>query len=328
MKSCIDIKQVYVDQPWTQLAGNGSVVLFCAGLSQPIVPTSPEQLCTRYQRVPPLRDLMATTGHVLDSVLRDNSRGTHGSKLSDKVQWIRENALIQFHKQGQSTPMFHEQMLRVVKRCNLDPSIHASVKRHLSSGFIFTNRRSRNACSDAIVPANCTILRITTENFVHKTKTLPEGPEDDSSSMVSNGSDSGINQRLPTSSISSDESPQIEEQPDMSIRWRLSGTTTTRTWDTADNRRKPPYFDTSSERQVSMTSTPSSGIHRTIKRKGRCMDLASSIAKGKGRASETEGCVLDAAGRNLSDTPRKIIAALQSSGTESLALKEERSNGW
>ncbi len=204
--------------------------------------------------------------------------------------------------------MFHEQRLRIVNKANLDLSLRESVRRHICGGFIFTGHRSRTACSEAIPSAKFTSSTVIPTDLFHQNKGLPDVPEDDSSSNISNEIDSGFNnEELPTSSISSDESSQIEQEPDLLIR-PFPGTIFTRTWDMTEIRKDPAYsFDSSSERQMSTASTLSCGSQRTIKRKGRCINLTRSVEKGKERASEKEGYVWEATGRSLSYVPRKAI---------------------
>jgi hypothetical protein len=293
MRSSIDIKQAHVDQPWIQMGKDGSVVLFCAGISQPIVSISPN-LCSSYTMVPPLRDLMATTGNVLMSILHHNNRGSKGSRLGNTIEWIRDDALIQSHIPDEKVTVFHEQSLRAVKKVHLDPSIHARVRRHASSGFIFTTHRSRKACSEAVAPAESATCKIAKDNSVYDKKTLPDLPEDNSSSIASSESDSGFgynDERLPTSSISSDESPDFEKDSGTSAIPRLSGKTAIVAWSTADNQPDAVELpDSFGERRMHSGGTSISGTSRTIRRKNRYVDLASSVNKGKGRAMGEDEC--------------------------------------
>lgn len=290
MKVSIDVKKVQVDQPWSEMARNGTVVLFCAGFGQPIIPISSEKLCTTYSRVPPLRNLLATTGAVLDCILQ-HYRRAKGSRLDDKVEWIRREPLIGSHLKSQT--VFHEQELRVVKRANLDPSICKSVKRNISSGFIFTSypSRSKNPCSEALAPTNPKAPKTTMSDFIHGYKNLPDVPEDDYCSEVSNDTGSGFNNELlPTSSILSEESPQIELKSDMAATYIMPGTRITRTLYVTSTQEEPVHaIDFLYERQTSIASNSTSSTQRTIKRKGRCMDLAGSFNKGKGRATDNQG---------------------------------------
>ncbi|KAE9367993.1 hypothetical protein N431DRAFT_445061 [Stipitochalara longipes BDJ] len=302
MKSSIDIKQAHVDQPWIQLVRDGSVALFCAGLSQPIISMSPN-LCATYTRVPPLRDLMATTANVLESILHHHDRGSEGSQLGDTIEWIRDDNLIQSHIQGDTLTVFHEQRLRVVKKARLDPSIHDGVRRNISSSFIFTNHRSQTACSEVIASMESTTSRLAKDNFVYDNKTLPDVPEDDSSSIISSENDYGFNnEQLPTSSISSNESSVLE------MECKLFRPIMARTSDTStDYRESVCVVETSSGKQMHTARDSASGPLRTIKRKSRCMDLASSADKGKGRASEEEGSSWTAPTGYLTYIPRNAI---------------------
>ena len=292
MKVSIDVKQVHADQHWSEMARNGTVVLFCAGFGQPIIPIPSEKLCTRYSRVPPMRNLLATTGAVLECILQHHYRGAKGSRLGDKVEWIRREPLIGSHLKSQT--VFHEQELRVVKNANLDPSICKAIKRNISSGFIFTGYRSRSKdpCSEALAPTSPKAPKITTNDFIHGCENLPDVPDDGNCSEASNDTGSGFNNELlPTSSISSDESPQLELKSDMAATHIIPGTRMTRTRDVVSTLQNPVYaIDFPSKTQTSMASNSTSGTQRTIKRKGRCMDLAGSVDKGKGRATDNQDC--------------------------------------
>ncbi|KAN0095173.1 hypothetical protein V8E51_015884 [Hyaloscypha variabilis] len=284
MRSSIDIKQANVEQPWTQMVRDGSVVLFCAGLSQPIVSMSPN-LCTTYTMVPPLRDLMATTGRVLGSILHQNDRGLRGSRLGNTVQWIKDDNLIQSHIRGKNVTVFHEQRLRVVKKAYLDYSISDRVRRHMSGGFIFTNHRSRKACSEAVASTESATSNVAKDNPIYNNKTLPDVPEDGSGSIVPSESGSGFNnERLLTSSISNDESPDFGGgSDDTSTIPRLSGKTAIVAWGTVDNQPDAIELpDSFGERRMYSGGTSISGTSRTIRRKNRCVDLVSSVNKGKG----------------------------------------------
>lgn len=283
MKRCIDIKQAQVAQPWTQMVRNHGVVLFCGGLGQPIIPVSSAKLCATYARVPPDRELMATTGTVLHSFLEQHGKGAKGSRLGDNVKWINEQTLVQSHTPGQKTPVFHEQSLRIIKACELDLSIRELVGRHQSSGFIFANYRSRTACSEAIAPTKLVHNQSILLNPLQNKKALTTIPTDDFSSDLSNDSDSGLNHvPLPTSSISSDESSHMEKEADLS-NLQLSGTKATRTWNTEDSRQDTLYsIEFSSERQMSMASSPN--VHHYSKNTQKEGPMFGSTSKDKRKA--------------------------------------------
>jgi hypothetical protein len=310
MKVSIDVKQVHADQHWSEMARNGTVVLFCAGFGQPIIPIPSEKLCTGYSRVPPLRNLLATTGAVLECILQHHYRGAKGSRLGDKVEWIRREPLIGSHLKSQT--VFHEQELRVVKKANLDPSICKAVKRNISSGFIFTNYRSRSKdpCSEALAPTNPKPPKITTNGFIHGLENLPDVPDDGYCSEASNDTGFGFNNGLlPTSSVSSNESPQSELKSDMAATHIMLGTKLTRTWDVASTQQEPVYaIDFPFKTQTSMASNSTSSTRKTIRRKGRCMDLAGSVDKERGKRLITKIAIkMRKVLSYISATPRKVI---------------------
>jgi hypothetical protein len=142
-------------------------------------------------------------------------------------------------------------------------------------------------------------------------KPLPQMPEDDSSSENSNESETRFDiGNLPTSSISSDESPPIEEQ-DQSIIGRLSRGTAARTGDIVESRQDPAYvIDSVPSKQLAIASYSSSSTPRGLKKKDGCVNLGDFRDKGKGQASVKKTC--DERGRERpasSDVARTVTTA-------------------
>jgi hypothetical protein len=274
MRCSLEIKQAHVDQPWTRMVRDGSVVLFGTGISQPIISMSP-YMCATYTRIPPSRDLMVTTGEVLDSILHHH-RGPKGSRLGDEIEWLKEVTLIQSHVGGEKLSVFHEQRLRIVKQAQLDPSIYERVKCQASSGFIFTDHRSRKACSEAVVSAkHATCSSVKEDSAVHDNTSFSNVPEEDSNSVISseNEYDFDFNEtQLPNSSISSNESPRLEMDCKEfgAIVSRLSDAGT-------DGRVHGEVNETLPMKWIPTTGISTSSIPRVVKRKSRCMDLKASF---------------------------------------------------
>jgi len=292
MRNSLDIKQAQVDQPWTQIARDGTVVLFGSGISQPIISMSP-YMCATYMRVPPSRDLMATTGSVLNSILHHHHRRAKGTRLGDEIEWIKEDTLFQSHIRGETVTVFHEQRLRVVKQAQLDPSIYERIRHHASSGFIFTDYRSRRACSEAIASADpAASFCIKKTSSVCTDTTLSDVPEDDFSSVASSENDFGVNnERLPTSSISSDESPPLEAD------CKQLGAIIARTSDAATELQMPMCLvEASSRKQISTSSTPMSNTPRAIKRNKGCTNLATLVGTSENKPFDE--CVPNPAGKD------------------------------
>jgi hypothetical protein len=114
---------------------------------------------------------------------------------------------------------------------------------------------------------------------MHSNEILPDFPEDDYSNEASHGTGSDSNnEMLPTSSISSDESLQIEKDSDMPHIHVTLGTRITKTRDVANTQQELVYaIGFTYERQLCMASTSTSSTQRTIKRKGRYMNLSGSV---------------------------------------------------
>jgi hypothetical protein len=277
MKSGVDIMQVKVDQPWNQMIRKRGIVLFCAGLGQPIVPKSSESLCPTYERVPALRNFLVTTGTVLHAFIEPYDQGPPGCTLGKRVEWIKDESLVRSH--GQHTPVFHEQSLRIVENSASDPSMLGLVSGYTRSGFIFTDNHSRSACLEVLAPMKSTFLNV----FRHKVgvgnNTLPRVPDDDSTSEISNQSEVGLSkEQMPTSSISSDESPLVEKGPDQSNVHPLSSTATS-TWDSRDS---AYVTDSSPSRHLSIATSLSSDLPRTAKKDwGSILEAMALVGKAR-----------------------------------------------
>jgi len=134
------------------------IVLFCAGLGQPIIPKSSESLCPTYERVPALRNFLVTTETVLHAFIEPYDQGPPGCTLGKRVEWIKDGSLVQSH--GQHTPVFHEQSLRIVENSAPDPSMLGLVSEYTRSGFISTDNHSRSACLEVLAPMKSTFLNV------------------------------------------------------------------------------------------------------------------------------------------------------------------------
>lgn len=314
LKPPIDVKYIHIHQPWTQMvrSKNCGLVLFCRGFGQPIIPTSPQRSCPSYKAVPPERCLLATTGTVLHTFVKTHHNGPEGATLGDTVEWVCEGGcLVQSHVDGQSKPIYHEQNLLNVKNSNPNRVLLDSVSRFMSGGFIFTDR-SRKPCSEVIAPMQSGFLNAVRHSFGETSTPLPEPPEDDSSTENSNESDAGFNpEHLPTSSISSDESPQVEKEQDQSIVQRLLRSTVARTGDLANSRKDTEYVTVPSpSEQLPPTSSSSSSTPRGLKKRVGCLNLGDFVDRGKGQVSGNKAC--DERGREMpvgSDLPRTVTTA-------------------
>jgi hypothetical protein len=268
----IDIKQVRVSQPWTRMARsrNCGLVLFCRGFGQPIIPTSPQRLCPSYQGVPPKRCLLATTGTVLHTFMKTHHNGPEGATLGDTVEWLCKGAgLVQSHMHGQNSPIYHEQSLRDVKNSSPNRVLLESVSRFMSGGFIFTNR-FRKACSEVITPIQSGFLDPVRHRSGGNSIPIPQVPEDDSSSHISNDSETGFTtEHLQTSSISSDESPRVEEDKDQVIIQRLTSSTAVEAQDILDSQQDSEYVtDGSPSNQPHPAPFSSSSTPRELNKDG------------------------------------------------------------
>jgi hypothetical protein len=293
MKNRFDIMQARIDQPWTQMVRKRGMVLFCAGLAQAISPVlkSSASLCSTYQRVPPERNLLATTGAALHSFLEPNKR-PNGCTVGNKVKWAMDNKpLLRSHEHGQTNSVYHEQSLHIVETSTPDPSMLGSVSCHMSSGFIFTDHRSRIACSEGLVPAKSPPLPQLSGEVMAENETISGYPQDDSGSDTSHDTDSGVNDApKPSSSMSSDEFPQGREKSGQIIP-PLSAAAVAGTWSTKNSRQDSAYVTDpggdSPSRQISMESSSSSNTPRTAKGVGETI-LGTHVDKGKRPASLNE----------------------------------------
>jgi hypothetical protein len=312
LESPVDIKSVPVQQPWTEMVRSRicGLVLFCRGFGQPIVPTSPLMMCSSYQTVPPVRDLLATTGKVLHTFIKKYSV-PEGAKLGHTIEWnCKEGRLVQSHTDQQKSPIYHEQDLHHIEKSSPNLELLDSVDRFILSGFIFTDKPQR-PCSEVIPPMQSGFLDAVQHPFGEGIKPLPQMPEDDSSSENSNESETRFDiGNLPTSSISSDESPPIEEQ-DQSIIGRLSRGTAARTGDIVESRQDPAYvIDSVPSKQLAIASYSLSSTPRGLKKKDGCVNLGDFRDKGKGQASVKKTC--DERGRErppASDVARTVTTA-------------------
>jgi len=104
-------------------------------------------------------------------------------------------------------------------------------------------------------------------------------PDDDSTSEISNQSEVGLSkEQMPTSSISSDESPIVEKGPDQSNIHPLSSTATN-TWDSRDS---AYVTDAPPSKHLSIATSLSSDSPRTAKKDSRSI-LGAMALVGKAR---------------------------------------------
>ena len=286
----INIKSTHVGQPWTKLmqSRNCAGVLFCGVLDQPIVPVSPYMLCSGWRGVPSGRDLLVTTGAVLYEIIQDHNFGPKGAIIGETIALVdHEKFLVQSHTHGETTPVFHEHRLCCVEKSVLDPLLLQSLKPYISSGHVFADASPRNPCSEVLSPISSVIMEVVEHVSKEDDTSLPTVPEDDSSSETSDESETGFsNAGLPVGSITSDESPQIEKEPEQAMQPLSPGPSTTKTWASKASSHDSAYVtDPSPSRQISMTSSTSSDVPRTAK-KGHMFSFSRKLVdKGKGPAS-------------------------------------------
>lgn len=329
MTTSINIKQVRIEQPWTHVVRKRGIVLFCAGFGQAIVPAtrSLEKLCATYQRVPPNRNLLATTGAVLHAFLEPLDQGPPGCTLGRRVEWLQDKFLLQSHTHGQRTSVFHEQSLQIVENSAPDPSMLGSLGCYLSSGFIFTGHRSRVACSEVMISPTSTSPSWAPENVLDEAKPDSNLTQEDSGSDISHETDSGFNSgNMATSSLIGDELPPTEKELDQVIQ-PLATATTSSTWGTKDSQPDSAYvIGPFPSRETSMASS-SSNTPRTVKNNDGCVDLATVVDKGKKPTSETEGSVWKLGGSSFKRMAQKAFAKpTELSGSDAETLSKEIKN--
>jgi hypothetical protein len=299
--SPIDIKSVQVGQPWIRLmrSRNFAGTILCGGLEQPpIVPLSPEKLCSTWQTVPAGRNLLVTSGAILHTIIDEHNQGRTGARLGESVELVdrEKNLLVESHTHGQSSPVFHEHSLRCVDMSSLDASIVESLKPYLSSGHVFADGSPRSPCSEPLAPVPSTIPNPAEFTVTKGHTPLSDVPEDDSSSEASNESENGFsNARLPTSSITSDEFPQAEKEPEQALISPSPGPSAATTWASKASSHDSAYVTDSSpshssSRQTSMSSSPSPVVPMTTKKTSLFRSRSKLASKGKGHASGKKTC--------------------------------------
>jgi hypothetical protein len=229
-----------------------------------------------------VRDLLPTTGKVLYTFVKKYSV-PEGAKLGDTIEWnCKEGRLVHSHTDQQKSPIYHEQGLHHIGKSSPNLELLDSVGHFISSGFIFTDKPQR-PCSEVISPIQSGFFDAVRHPFREGIGPLLQIAEDDSSSENSNESEARYDiGNLPTSSISSDESPPIEKE-------QLSRGTVARTRDIVKSRQDLEYV-TYPSKQLAIASSSSLSTPRELKKKDGCMNLGEFRGKGKGQASVKKTC--------------------------------------
>lgn len=139
------VKEHCTNQPWTHLAEECGLVLFCSGIGQIIAPVNANSLCEIWQRVPPHEDYLVACGPAVQCLISRNSNAC-GVWLSDRVKWDLPNPLnTSFNCEPELSRSHTQKLCSAKKRQGLNRQ-YEQLKVNPEAGYIF--HRSTISCID------------------------------------------------------------------------------------------------------------------------------------------------------------------------------------
>ena len=177
-----------VNQPWTHITHEHSIVLFTKKLQPPVAPTC-DNLCESWSTIPSKQNYLAMMGLTVRSLLR-----RHNDGLAEKVEWLRGRRLITSHGGFQGSAIQHAQKLRSVRTASSNKQLRTLVEPHVHGCFVFGDGTERKCSREARPPdpqrSEWEVHGAATTPQSRATHTIPSGYSDSPISPVDSSSDS------------------------------------------------------------------------------------------------------------------------------------------
>jgi hypothetical protein len=171
MKESLSITRTEIKQPWGNLTHEYSIVIFCKGFGQAIVPFSEEMTCQSWAIVPPDQNILVAPASIVKNILCQDEGFGRG------VEWCTRDTLIQSHHHGVKKPVIHTQSLRIIASPASNSQLKNEIESYMNSAFLFIGKAATKKCFEELrrgaLEASNVFACLPT---ISKNKTLPELP--------------------------------------------------------------------------------------------------------------------------------------------------------